>query len=85
MNRIQRHDWQGEYLTLLDKEGKPVGVGQAVKDFRGDAHVIKAEGHTAPHKLGASGYVSTDFGRFYASVFDFVWGYDHGRGEAHHE
>lgn len=52
--------------TLVDADNCPAIIGTSYTDFRGAAHVLT--GHSAPHKPGSTGRVSTDRGEYFPSV-----------------
>lgn len=60
-----------QMILVHEASGKPVEVGEQVKDFRGDVDTI--EGGDAPHRPGSTGRVYTNGGSFYPSVFDLRW------------
>jgi len=69
---IKSVNWQGAECILVNEiTGAPISEGDVREDFRGDPLTIT--GGTAPHKPGASGYITTDHGRFYAGVAGCMW------------
>lgn len=51
---------------LVDSDGRTLNVGDKVKDFRNDEHVI--EGWSSPRHSSSTGRVHTNKGTFFPSV-----------------
>ena len=60
-----------ENWVLVDESDNPVKKNQLAKSFRGEIHIIK--GGKPPHKPSSSGFVWTDMGEYYPSIFEFKW------------
>lgn len=65
----QGHD--GLYILRRKDTGLPVAVGDAVNTFRGEFTTLRSG--EAPHKESSQGFVTTDLGRGYASVYELQW------------
>lgn len=65
----QGHD--GMYTLRRKNTGLPVAVGDTVATFRQEHTTLR--GGEPPHKDSADGYVTTDLGRHYASVYELEW------------
>jgi hypothetical protein len=67
---MKRKGYDGEY-RLEDPMGIEVHEGMTVINFRGDT--TKVLDGSAPHREGTSGYVATEDGRYYATIYDLTW------------
>ena len=56
---------------FYDADGNRLQISSRIKDFRGESAIVNA--FEPPHKPGASGYITTNRGRYYASVYGYEW------------
>ena len=58
-------------MKLLHEDGREVQVGDEVTTFRGEVGVVKSI--QPPHKPSSCGFVSTNLGYHYVTVYNLKW------------